>query len=107
MKKLISILLAIAVMFVFCAGCSEEKQSNITQTSSIPSFSLPSLTVPSFDFDYEEEDEDEDEHYSVTVYVSKAGKIHRISNCSGMKYYTPMDYDEAVSRGYKLCMNCY
>lgn len=41
------------------------------------------------------------------VYVSKTGKIHKISYCSGMKYYTEMEYDEAVDKGYVFCKNCY
>lgn len=42
-----------------------------------------------------------------TVYVSKTGKIHKFSNCSGMQYYTEMLYDEALDNGYDFCMNCY
>lgn len=44
---------------------------------------------------------------SVTVYVSSTGKIHSKSNCSGMKSYTEMSYDEAVSKGYVFCKKCY
>ena len=44
---------------------------------------------------------------TVTVYVSRTGKIHRIRNCSGMKYYTAMDYEDAVDAGYSHCQNCY
>ena len=43
-----------------------------------------------------------------TVYVSKSGnKIHRIKNCSGMKYYREMTYSDAVNAGYDICNNCY
>lgn len=41
------------------------------------------------------------------VYVSNAGKIHSISDCSGMKYYTEMDKAEAESRDYEWCENCW
>lgn len=44
---------------------------------------------------------------SETVYVSRTGKIHSNPNCSGMKYYTEMTYDEAIASGYDLCKNCY
>lgn len=44
---------------------------------------------------------------TITVYVSRTGKIHRIRNCSGMKYYTAMDYEDAVDAGYSHCQNCY
>lgn len=51
------------------------------------------------------------DHYissvSSTVYVSRNGKIHKISNCSGMKYYTEMDYDAAIAAGYVLCSKCF
>ncbi len=44
---------------------------------------------------------------SATVYVSRNGVIHLRSNCSGMKYYTEMSYDAAVSAGYRKCSKCY
>ena len=44
---------------------------------------------------------------SYTVYVSKNGKIHRYSDCSGMKYYTTMSYSQAIAQGYDLCKKCY
>lgn len=46
-----------------------------------------------------------------TVYVSQSGKIHSISNCSGMRYYTKQTLGEAdatVRRGfYSYCSNCW
>ena len=42
-----------------------------------------------------------------TVYVSNSGKIHKRSNCSGIKNYTEMSYSTAKARGYKECKNCY
>lgn len=44
---------------------------------------------------------------SETVYVSNNGKIHAKSNCSGMKHYTTMTYDQAIARGYEPCKKCY
>lgn len=44
---------------------------------------------------------------SYTVYVSRNGKIHKRSNCSGMKYYTEMSYSSAKAAGYVECKNCY
>lgn len=44
---------------------------------------------------------------SETVYVSNNGKIHRRSNCSGMKHYTTMTYDQAIAQGYDKCKKCY
>lgn len=107
MKKLISILM-VALMLLLCAGCesSDTSSSNYSSTySSMPSLTVPS-SIPSFDFDFEFE-EDDYEYSGVTVYVSKSGKIHNNPRCSGMKYYTEMDYDEAVENGYDFCMNCY
>lgn len=42
-----------------------------------------------------------------TVYVSRTGKIHLRSNCSGMKNSDPMTYAEACERGYVHCQNCF
>lgn len=46
-----------------------------------------------------------------TVYVSQSGKIHSISNCSGMRYYsrkTLGDADATARRGfYSYCSNCW
>lgn len=41
------------------------------------------------------------------VFVSRSGKIHDNSDCSGMKYYQCMEFSEAINRGYSLCQNCY
>lgn len=41
------------------------------------------------------------------VYVSRYGKIHKSSDCSGMKYYKVMDCNEAIALGFSLCRNCY
>lgn len=42
------------------------------------------------------------------VYVSRSGKIHRVSDCSGMSHYTEMALGEADARpGYEYCDNCW
>ena len=52
--------------------------------------------------------EEKDDSYTYsTVYVSRYGKIHSDSNCSGMKYYTAMPLDSALDAGYVLCKKCY
>lgn len=48
-----------------------------------------------------------DPYQSQIVYVSRSGKIHSISYCSGMKYYTEMTYQNAVNAGYEFCSNCW
>lgn len=40
------------------------------------------------------------------VYVSTTGKYHSKTNCSGMKNYTTMTYDEAIAYGYEACKKC-
>ena len=42
-----------------------------------------------------------------TVYVSSKGKIHKNSNCGGMKNYSTMTYDEAINKGYSKCGTCF
>lgn len=119
MKRIHGVLLAILLLVLaFGTGCSAEA-NKVTTTHSpiITTDAFPSLqTIPSFDFDFDtittttNADDTSDagkDKYVVTVYVSRAGKIHRISYCSGMKYYTAMSYDEAVRRGYDFCENCY
>lgn len=41
------------------------------------------------------------------VYVSNSGKIHTDPHCSGMKHYTAMSYDSAITAGYSRCKKCY
>lgn len=44
---------------------------------------------------------------TTTVYVSNSGKIHRVSDCSGMKNYREMSLGDADTRGYDYCSNCW
>lgn len=44
---------------------------------------------------------------SATVYVSRNGKYHSRSNCSGMKHYTEMSRKAAEAAGYQACKKCY
>lgn len=44
---------------------------------------------------------------STTVYVSRKGIYHKSPNAHGMKYYTEMTLDEAISNGYDRCDSCY
>lgn len=44
---------------------------------------------------------------SGTVYVSNNGIIHSKSNCSGMKHYTAMTYDQAIAQNYRKCKKCW
>ena len=43
---------------------------------------------------------------SAVVYVSQSGKIHKKANCSGMKKYKTMSYEEAIKK-YVKCKKCY
>ena len=43
----------------------------------------------------------------MTVYVSSSGKIHSVSDCSGMKSSTPMSLGNAVASGFSFCSNCW
>ena len=42
-----------------------------------------------------------------TVYVSNTGKIHLSPDCSGMKNYDEMIYEEACEAGYEHCSRCF
>ena len=111
MKRFISILMA--TLMLFCSvGCTYGDNNNLTSTTSYDydlDYDFETLEVPEFDFEAIEIETttEADEYNGITVYVSKSGKIHSISYCSGMKYYTEMSYDEAVDRGYDFCQNCY
>ena len=71
----------------------------------------------SYDDDDDYDDDDEDTVYqtkpkkgvklSKTVYISSSGKIHTKKNCSGMKKYTKMTYEEACELGYEHCKKCF
>ena len=41
------------------------------------------------------------------VYVSRKGIYHSYPTCSGMKYYTAMSIDDALSAGYRACKKCW
>ena len=88
MKKIISVfcIICLIVSSVCIVGC--ENNSKTTKIND----STPYYT---------------DNYYSEIVYVSNSGKIHNVRNCSGMKYYTIMDYDSAIDKGYVKCKNCY
>lgn len=61
---------------------------------------------PEPDYNYDDY-EPEEESSGQTVYVSKKGVIHSVSDCSGMKNYRTMSLTEAESKGYKYCSNCW
>lgn len=59
---------------------------------------------PDYKYDYNDEME---KSSSPTVYISKSGKIHSVSGCSGMKDYRTMSLEKALNTGYKYCSNCW
>ena len=103
-KSVVSI--ALCVIFIFCLSSCENEDKKETDKSTDKV--LGEFTYPNIDFPPFETFEIETEKQVTIVYVSKSGKkIHRIPNCSGMKNYWTMSYDEAVDRGYSHCQNCY
>lgn len=42
-----------------------------------------------------------------TVYVSRSGKYHIRTDCSGMKSYTEMSLDNAQAAGHEPCKKCF
>ena len=108
MKKIFErvVSIALCVILISClSSCeSEDKKETYKSTDKV----IGEFTYPNFDFEPFETFEIETKKQSTTVYVSKSGKkIHRTPNCSGMKNYWTMSYDEAVDRGYSHCQNCY
>lgn len=106
MKKILSIALCIVLCLSFCSCVDDNdktKEPVKTPTITRGEYTIP--TPPSFNYDFEIETRPKQGR---TVYVSKSGKkIHRIPNCSGMKNYWEMSYEDAVEAGYKFCQNCY
>lgn len=107
--RLLSVLLVIALIFgaytvpsklqeKYDAGyAAGKKVSSSYRSSSSASSASTYKTTPYASYSLE-----------MTVYVSNSGhKIHRRSNCSGMKYYTEMSYGEACERGYTHCSKCF
>jgi len=112
MKRFIALLLCLVLLMMGAVACDSAKETEATEDTFYESWKahyeeeidkqidkLPTFTLPTIP--------DQTEDISEIVYVSKSGKIHRISYCSGMKYYTPMTYNEAIRRGYSRCQNCY
>lgn len=70
-------------------------------------FTLISCSYQEEKADYETHKEYETyKNDDITIYVSKYGKIHAVSNCSGMNRYTTMTYYDALNKGYVVCKKC-
>lgn len=52
------------------------------------------------------EEKEEFRDYDIIVYVSRYGKIHSYSNCSGMVYYKTMTFFDAINEGNVVCKKC-
>ncbi|MBE6531874.1 MAG: hypothetical protein E7679_07325 [Ruminococcaceae bacterium] len=78
MKKVICIILSVFFIFALIS-CSKSKGS----------------------------DTEKEKRRVVIVYVSRYGKIHTDSDCSGMIYYEAMSFNEAIQLGHDLCNKCF
>ncbi len=72
-----------------CGNCVED--AYVTTAATTQRASAPSVDVGITD----------------VVYVSKTGKYHRRSDCSGMKSSTPMERSAAIAAGHDPCKKCY
>lgn len=88
--KLIAVPLIVVILFLFIIGTNhiQDRRDRLEEEAA------SAAVVTTVDDSY-------------TVYVSRAGKIHKNPNCSGMEYYTKMGYKTARAKGYSLCQNCY
>lgn len=81
-----------------CEAITATATTMSMQTTSIPAESMDEPIV---------NETFESETATVIVYVSTTGKYHSKHDCSGMKTYTEMAYDDAVENGYVACKRCY
>ncbi len=134
MKKITTCVITILLFFVIVSSISKESAPHSVARTSEPTFksfdipfseyppSIAPVTFGDFTVPPLEEIFVSDDHFYVPplrttptqtpkrivyVYVSNYGKIHRNSNCSGMKYYTKMSYADAINRGFVKCKKCY
>ena len=112
MKKVIALLLCAFLLICGVACNSSTTESKDTELSDYEKYLQSEIDKinNSYGITYPYETEQKAEvknEQSYTVYVSQYGKIHKRSNCSGMKYYTAMSSKEARRAGYALCQNCY
>ncbi len=80
---------------------------SITRVTTAPATDPPDPDPDSTDPGCPEIPENGPYGQSVTVYVSRNGIYHRISNCSGMRIFTPMTLAEAIENGCRYCQNCW
>lgn len=112
MKKVVALLLCAFLLICGVSCSSSTTESRDTELSDYEKYLQSEIDRINngFGVTYLDETEQKAEvkdEQSYTVYVSKYGKIHKRSNCSGMKYYTAMSYKAAMRAGYALCQNCY
>ena len=111
MKKIIAIIVCIALLLVGTACTNNSKATEETEykdTIPIPEIILPEIESPKISLGNINKDTlNTDDEWGDIVYVSKYGKIHTNPNCSGMKYYNTMTYSAARKQGYTHCQNCY
>ena len=124
MRRIVCLILCICSLLVLCS-CNEYEETEQKGTSDYEAYiygemdelekklqeeyraqgyTVPQLKPPAY---YRGSSSGNTPNQDSTVYVSKYGKIHKSSDCSGMKYYDTMTYSEARSEGYVRCQNCF
>lgn len=76
-------------------------ESTVATESTTP---IPQTTPPTATTDITTDDPHE---INITVYVSSTGKYHSKSNCSGMKSYSEMSYENAIKADLVPCKKCW
>ena len=108
--KILSLILAVLLVFGLCACDGDDRRAPITETpessSSVVS-EQSDQTIPA-DKVVVGNPEPEPEQYIEYVYVSRTGYCyHSISYCSNMKNPLRMSKEEAIKKGRSPCSNCY
>lgn len=104
MNRLLKSIVSLSLIVILFAGC-ENIDAAKEELHTYETLDIDDLRATEDTENYYEEDTED--YYEVTVYVSRTGKIHKRSNCSGMKYYIEMDQDAAINSGYNYCKKCY
>lgn len=107
-SKILSLLLAVLLVFGLCACDGDDRRAPITETPESSSSVVSEQSDQTIPADKVVVGNPEPEQYIEYVYVSRTGYCyHSISYCSNMKNPLRMSKEEAIKKGRSPCSNCY